>query len=168
MQFLIRLTPWLVGLISAVLCACAPPTVVTIKPAPPVIMPPAEVQTIQQGSRLICILSIQDFFVPQTTRVKDTQIRSLRQLARYLKDYSRHHHVHYPIKVSGFTGTIQTQADRVALSQQYAEVVASFLWDFGFSRHELEVKGYGAAHPIANYRTPAGNLFNNRIVIQVN
>lgn len=126
------------------------------------------VQMIQQGSRLQLILPVNRFFLPQTTTVKEKHIETLRLIALYLHNYKRMHIVHYPIKVYAFSGTVHSRRYRDYESNQYAQVIGSFLWNHGFSPAQLSVVGFGAKHPIASYRTPEGNAFNRRVMIQVN
>ena len=128
----------------------------------------AGVQVVQQGTRLQLFLPKDKFFSGQTTTLRYQQITCLRLIALYLHNYGRNHVVHYPIKVYAFTGTVHTRQYRQADSIQLAQVIASYLWNHGFNPNQMSVLGQGAKNPIASYRTPIGNAYNNYVLIQVN
>lgn len=126
------------------------------------------VQVVQQGSRLMMVLPTDTFFVSTTTIVKENNVPKLRMIALYLHNYVRAHHIKYPIKVYGYTDKVYKRKVRHYYSNQYAQVVAAFMWRHGFRPGQMSVVGYGAKYPIANTRTTAGSAYNRRVVIQVN
>lgn len=126
------------------------------------------VQVIQQGSRLQMVLPVNKFFKPTTTQVKPKQTKTLRRIAQYLRQYTQRHHTRYPIKVYGYTAKIYPRTQRRYLSDQYAQVIAAFMWNHGFSSSQMSVVGRAASHPVASSRTPQGAAFNRRVIIQVN
>ena len=126
------------------------------------------VHVIQQGSRLQMVLPTDRFFVPTTTLIKENKAPTLREIALYLHNFVRIHHTKYPLKVYGYTDKVYKRKVRHYYSNQYAQVIAAFMWRHGFRPGQMSVVGYGAHHPIANTRTTAGNAYNRRVVIQVN
>lgn len=126
------------------------------------------VQVIQQGSRLQLILPINQFFVGQSIDIKEEQVKTLRLVALYLHNYIYTNVTCYPIKVYAYTGKVTSRKYQVYITNQYAQVIASFLWSQGFLPTQMRVVGFGAKSPIGNYITPEGNAFNRRVMIQVN
>lgn len=126
------------------------------------------VQVIQQGSRLIMVLPADTFFVPTTAIVKDSKVPKLRLIALYLHNYIRKNYTQFPIKIYGYTDTVYKRTVRHHYSNQYAQVIASFMWRHGFRPAQMSVVGHGAKYPIASNRTAEGSAYNRRVVIQVN
>jgi outer membrane protein OmpA-like peptidoglycan-associated protein len=124
-------------------------------------------QIIQQGTRLQIILPTDQFFRPQSTEIKSSQTETMDIIAIYLKSYLHSRPANRMITVSGYTDTVYTPEQRHQLSAQYAQVVASYLWNQGFSPRQLKVVGYGATKAIASTRTPSGSSYNRRVVIEV-
>ncbi|OGT52720.1 MAG: hypothetical protein A3F17_03405 [Gammaproteobacteria bacterium RIFCSPHIGHO2_12_FULL_41_15] len=126
------------------------------------------VQIVQQGSRLQLILPTDKFFRLQTIQLKEEQADTMERIALYLKYFLKNHPTSTDITVSGYTDTVYNKVERQKLSRQYAEVVASYLWNQGFNQDQLRVTGYGSQHPVASITTPRGSSYNRRVVIQVN
>lgn len=125
-------------------------------------------QIIQQGARLQIILPTDIFFRMGTTQLKYNQINTLKLISKYLKNYSDQFEHSPLITVSGHTDTVYNKENQAKLSQQYAEVVASFLWNQGFSQKQLQVHGLSSTDPIGNPKTARGSSDNRRVVIQAN
>jgi len=124
-------------------------------------------KVIRQGGRLQIILPTDLFFRPQTTTLKQSKVLTVNRVALLVKDYV----AAYPsprVKVSGYTDEVFGPEKRLELSQQYALVIASYLWNKEIPRQDLLIKGYGAQHPIAGQRPPRSAAFNRRVVVQVN
>lgn len=127
-----------------------------------------DVQIISQGSRLQLLLPIDKFFKPGTTEVKEYRVPTIQLVSLYLHNYIHTHHTRFPINVFAYTDDVPNYADRYAYSKQYAQVVASYLWGYGFTPRQLHAVGFGAENPIASNATAAGSAYNERVVIQVN
>lgn len=125
-------------------------------------------QVIQQGARLQIILPTDDFFRMPTTQLKSYQIDTMKLIARYLQEYAAQFEHPPKIIVYGYADTVYTRQQQTAISRQYAEVIASFLWNQGFSDKQLQVEGLGANQPVASQKTAQGSSHNRRVVIQVN
>ena len=118
------------------------------------------VHVVQQGSRLQLILPTDNFFRAQSTEIKANQTATLDLIALYLKSYLQSRPTQRTIIVAGYTDTVYSKEQRRLLSQQYAEVIASYLWNNGFSQQQLKAVGYGAADSIASTLTTQGSRYN--------
>ena len=75
----------------------------------------------------------------------------------------------YQIKIYPYTAQVHTQKYQYYVTNQHAQqLIASFLWNHGFSPMQIKCSGLGGESPISSYRTPEGNTFNQRVMIQVN
>lgn len=124
-------------------------------------------QIIEQGSRLQIVLPTDDFFEPQSTELQDDQVETLGLISVYLKSFLNTHPAAARIYVTGYTDTVFTPKERMRLSRQYAEVIASFLWSHGFSEQQLSIGAYGSDYSIASQRTAGGSQANRRVQIDV-
>lgn len=122
---------------------------------------------ITQGSRLQIILPTDEFFEAQSTEIIEEQLDTLELVSLYLKDFLKTHPSRQHVYVTAYTDTVYTPKQRQALSEQYAQVIASYLWSQGFSHRVLTVAGYGASYPIADQSTAAGSHANRRVQIDV-
>lgn len=127
----------------------------------------AGVQVIQQGRVLQMVLPTDLFFEQQSTEMKEDAVQTLREVALYLHAYINQFNPKPVIRVSGYTDTVFTEKDRQKLSNQYAQVVAAYLWKDGFTSEQLVVAGYGALDPIGDNQTAQGSAYNRRVMIQV-
>lgn len=125
-------------------------------------------QMIQQGARLKIILPTDKFFRAQTLQVRSHQIDTLRMIAIYLKNHMNQYHGSSTITVTGYVDTVFTKNRRIALSRQYADVIASYLWNQGFSERQIRVRGAGSTGTVADPTTAMGSGANRRVEIQVN
>jgi len=124
-------------------------------------------QIIKQGARLQIIIPTDKFFRAQTTQVRSHQIDTLRMIAEYLKNHLQQYQVSNVITVTGYSDTVFLKQHQYQLSRQYAEVIASYLWNQGFSQHQIRVRGAGSSNTVANPRTAPGSGANRRVIIQV-
>jgi outer membrane protein OmpA-like peptidoglycan-associated protein len=122
---------------------------------------------ITQGSRLQIILPTDEFFEAQSTEIIEEQLDTLELVSLYLKSFLKTHPAQQHVYVTAYTDTVYTPKQRQALSEQYAQVVASYLWSQGFSHRLLSVAGYGAKFSIADQTTAAGSHANRRVQIDV-
>lgn len=125
-------------------------------------------QVIQQGARLQIILPTDEFFRMPSTQLRSYQVDTMRLIAQYLKDYAAQFEHPPKIRVYGYTDKVYTREQQSEMSQRYAEVIASFLWNQGFSHKQLQIEGLSSTDPIASQKTTQGSSYNRRVVIQVN
>lgn len=125
------------------------------------------VQVVQQGSRLLVMLSTDAFFVPPTPELQQIRVPQLMHVAYFVYSYS----LLYPyaiVDVRGYTDQLLTPATQRFLSLQYAEVIQSYLWNAGIPMERIRAIGYSSAFPIASQRSVEGMGYNRRVEIQIN
>jgi len=122
------------------------------------------IAVVQQGQRLQLVLSTDRIFGATSMQVKPSQVANLRRVADLIKLYGPK----ATIQVRGYTAELQNRSGRKVTSTQYAQAVASFLWNDGVSKHRMKINGYGKAQPIASNMTPQGSAYNRRVEILVN
>lgn len=71
------------------------------------------------------------------------------------------------IEVSGHTDSSGNEAANVALSEQRAKAVVTYLTDAGVPASRLTAAGLGSSHPIASNDTDEGKALNRRIEFAV-
>jgi OOP family OmpA-OmpF porin len=71
------------------------------------------------------------------------------------------------IEVQGYTDSVGTDENNLALSQRRAEAVKAFLVKEGIAADRIEAKGYGEADPVDSNDTPAGRANNRRVAFKV-
>jgi len=69
-------------------------------------------------------------------------------------------------EVGGYTGSAGSEARNQRLSEQRASLVMEYLVSKGVPAATISAIGYGAQHPIASNRTPAGRRQNLRVEIK--
>ena len=126
------------------------------------------VLVIAQGAKRMLVLPTDRLFDVQTTRLNTKYEKTLKLVSVYLHNYIQKYKTQPIIRVSGHTDNVYSQQVRLHLSAQYAEAVASYLWDSGFSHKTLQITGNGALDPIATNKTAVGSAYNRRVVIEVN
>jgi outer membrane protein OmpA-like peptidoglycan-associated protein len=126
------------------------------------------VQLITQGWRLTIILPADRLFVDATTVLRRSAYPLLERVAYFVDAYSHSQGRPKPIKVWGYTDNALSLRGQKSESKQFAQSVASFLWNSGLSRKELSIVGRGIKDPVAPQNTVLGRSYNRRIVIQVN
>jgi outer membrane protein OmpA-like peptidoglycan-associated protein len=126
-----------------------------------------DVQLIKQGWRVTFVLPADSLFEAGSVDLKISAYPLLRRIAKIVDVYSHQTKGPFPIKVWGFSDNVFSLSDQKRIGEQYAQSVASFLWDNGFSRQELSIVSQGTKDPIAPQDTVLGRGFNRRVVIQV-
>jgi len=126
-----------------------------------------DVQLIKQGWRLTFILPADRMFEAGSVDLKPSAYPLLERVAKIVDTYSHQSKRPFPIKVWGFSDNVFNLAGQKRIGDQYAQSVGSFLWNSGFSHHELSIVSKGTASPIAPQDTVLGRAFNRRVVIQV-
>jgi outer membrane protein OmpA-like peptidoglycan-associated protein len=122
---------------------------------------------IQQGDRLTIIIPTDDYFEPMTTHVKQEKQKDLKKMATFVKNFANR----YPlsvIKVTGYTDAVYNYRNQLELSQHYASVVSSYLFDAGIPQNRIATQGRGSNEPIAEATNPSRAALNRRVVVQIN
>ncbi|MBS0349629.1 MAG: OmpA family protein [Proteobacteria bacterium] len=121
----------------------------------------------QQGDRLTIIIPTDQYFEPMSTRVKGAKQKELKKMAMFVKKFASQ----YPlsvIKVTGYTDEVYNLRSQLELSQSYAGVISSYLFDAGIHQNRIATEGRGSSEPIAEPSSPNRAALNRRVVIQVN
>ena len=84
-------------------------------------------------------------------------------VAQVLREYDK-----TQITVAGYTDNVGRPESNMALSQQRASSVASYLVGRGVAPGRVSAVGYGEASPIASNATAEGRAQNRRVVITIN
>ncbi|HVO76437.1 MAG TPA: OmpA family protein, partial [Candidatus Bathyarchaeia archaeon] len=69
------------------------------------------------------------------------------------------------IEVAGYTDDVGKDELNRDLSQRRADAVRQYIANAGIRAERLIARGYGASHPVATNKTPAGRAENRRIEI---
>jgi outer membrane protein OmpA-like peptidoglycan-associated protein len=152
-------------------CASTPPPLPAPEPAvlkgQVTVMRNAGIQMLEQGDRLTMIIPTDAFFDPGTTTVKESQQKSLQQMALFTKNFAGS----YPnsiIRVTGYTDQVMSQKTQLELSQNYASAVSAYLFNAGIEPRRIATEGRGSREPIADQSNARSASMNRRVVIQVN
>jgi outer membrane protein OmpA-like peptidoglycan-associated protein len=94
--------------------------------------------------------------------LKAEALKSLYSLVTFLKQYPDR-----AVLVEGHTDSTGSDATNLALSQQRADSVRSFLTDNGIDPGRVLARGYGKAYPVAGNDTAAGRQKNRRVDIVI-
>ncbi len=71
------------------------------------------------------------------------------------------------IQISGHTDNVGKPADNLALSNNRAKTVVSYLINKGISPQRLSYKGFGETQPVADNKTEEGRAKNRRTEMKV-
>ena len=126
-----------------------------------------DAQIIQQGDRLWVVIPIDSFFETQSTTLQVSKRADIGTIAQFIGAYV----TYFPnalVRVYGYTDTVYDNKTRQELSEQYAQVIGSSLWNYGISRHHLFVEGYSSSNSIASNTSAEGRALNRRVMIQIN
>jgi outer membrane protein OmpA-like peptidoglycan-associated protein len=88
--------------------------------------------------------------------------KKLDQLVTILREYPD-----YGVMVNGYSDNSNTAARSLALSKSRAELVKKYLVRKGIAGERIEVKFFGAEHPVAANTSEEGKAKNNRVVINL-
>lgn len=124
------------------------------------------VTVVHRGDLLRLVIPVDRYFELDTTKLHPDRVRTLVTITKLVRSYASNF-AHPAIRVYGYMGEVFGRAHRRYLSDEYAQVIASYLWRKGVKAYVMQVKGFGAQHPIASQRTVAGQGLNRRVVIDV-
>ncbi|SMF06790.1 OmpA/MotB family protein [Pseudobacteriovorax antillogorgiicola] len=104
------------------------------------------------------------FYEPGEYRVKQKDLRKLKELGRALKQHGRR------ISIEGHTDKVpqQGQYSNWELSALRASFIAKYMInELGFAPDRVKASGYADTKPIATNSTPQGRKLNRRVEIRV-
>lgn len=86
--------------------------------------------------------------------------RRVEQLAAVLKEYPERR-----VLIEGFTDSVGSETQNLALSQRRAESLQRALQEAGVEPGRIQIRAWGEAHPVATNRTPSGRQQNRRVEV---
>jgi len=99
-------------------------------------------------------------FDPSQVALAPGGVDRLSQLVTFLKAHPERH-----VTIEGYTDSMGSASQNLALSQRRAEAVRSFLIQNGIDAARITATGYGEASPLAPNNTEAGRLQNRRVEV---
>ncbi|QUJ68873.1 OmpA family protein [Photobacterium sp. GJ3] len=97
-----------------------------------------------------------------STEASQDLIQQVSEIASVLKSYPQSH-----VVVVGHTDSIGSEADNQVLSEKRAKLVGNQLLALGVNPTQIEARGEGESHPVADNRTEAGRAKNRRVEITI-
>lgn len=119
------------------------------------------------GDQVTLILPVDRYFNLAPLQVRESRMKALDCVAKFVQHYGSSYTPHARIVVTGYSDNVYKRTERLAVSRQYANIVASYLWKHGVKRRYMVVKGEGKRHPVASNRTAEGSAHNRRVVIRI-
>jgi outer membrane protein OmpA-like peptidoglycan-associated protein len=102
-------------------------------------------------------------FQANSTRLEESEQNKIREIAEILKAVPGR-----KILVAGHTALAGNEEAQLQTSIARAQAVADYLVQLGARRRsDITVRGYGAARPVADNQTAAGQALNRRVEITI-
>ncbi|CAM4428468.1 MAG: Peptidoglycan-associated lipoprotein [Legionellaceae bacterium] len=121
-----------------------------------------EVQVVLIGDSVRLILPVDKFFTPNAASFNTYSFPILKKIAKFLSYYPK-----INVKVSGYTDNQGTPERNLALTQNWAQMIADYLWTHGLDARLIYSQGYGSCQAVANNTTFEGRKTNRRIEISL-
>lgn len=121
--------------------------------------PPPVIQVVQSADRLRVIVYSDGCFKPNGKLTRNC-MQQLSQTVKLIKSYGDG-----LIQVVGYSDDLYDPQTALALTQDQAEVITSFLWSHGIGSQRLRTIGYGRHDYIASNRNVKASSFNRRVEI---
>jgi outer membrane protein OmpA-like peptidoglycan-associated protein len=119
------------------------------------------VQVVRQGDNIQLIMPDVSFKT-DSADISSNFYAPLNSVALVLKEFDKTN-----VNVIGYTDSRGSDQYNLALSQNRAQSVVSYLASQGVSGNRLNAVGMGKANPIGDNTTAAGQALNRRVVIQI-
>ncbi len=129
------------------------PAVTASLPAP--VITPERFEGLKTGDKLVLK---EVFFEQSEYRLLPESYAELNQLVRAMTGNSA-----LQIEIGGHTDNVGDPRLNLALSENRAKVIASYLTQNGIASQRLETRGYGGTRPVADNSTEAGRSKNRRV-----
>jgi outer membrane protein OmpA-like peptidoglycan-associated protein len=122
--------------------------------------PTAEKPAISNGQTKIILEGVN--FKSNSDELTNSSIVALEKVIASLKQKKD-----IKIEIAGYTDNTGNAAQNIALSQQRAESVVTYIKNSGINATRLSAKGYGATSPVADNNTTSGRLKNRRVELHI-
>lgn len=120
------------------------------------------VQVLLIGDYVKLVLPADKFFTPGAPTFNTYSFHLLNKIIAFLKVYPT-----LSVKISAYTDNQGAPERSLALSQQWAEMVAGYLWNHGLDARLLYAQGFGQCDTVASNSTGYGQAANRRIEISL-
>lgn len=118
------------------------------------------VEVVRVGDDIEIILPADKFFYPDSPNLNPNYYRVLNNVVRLLLCFDK-----VSVKVAAYTDNTGPWQRNLSLTRLQAQAVMNYLWTSGIDTRLIYAVGYGAASPIADNSTVAGQIANRRIEI---
>ncbi len=114
----------------------------------------------QRGSEILIILPADVFFNQDSTNFDFSTLPVLKDIVTLINTFEV-----VDVRVAGYTDNQGPQIRNMAISREWADIVAHDMWAMGLDARLVYATGYGEFDPIATNDTPGGQSQNRRIEI---
>lgn len=118
------------------------------------------VQVFLIGDYVKLVLPADKFFTSNAPSFNTYSLRIIDKIAEFLSKYPK-----LSVKIAAYTDNQGTPERNLALSNQWAKLVAGYLWDHGLDARLVYAEGYGDCKTVASNATAYGKAANRRIEI---
>ena len=164
----------LATLLCLILCSCTPPAPRKPQPTPPdtvvfylkhnssvnKALRKRDVIIYQKGDDILLILPADEFFMKESTNFDFSTLPTIKAIATLLCHFEV-----VEIKVAGYTDDQEPHICNMAISREWAQIVAHDIWSLCPDARVVYATGYGEFDPIASNDTSSGRELNRRIEI---
>lgn len=117
---------------------------------------------IEIGSTLTLIMQTDCFFQGTSTKLKPHRAYTLDLVAQLVKSYPN-----TPVTVSGHTDIVPTSKRQKSKTFDYAQVIASYLWNHGVPMQHVRVVADGSKYNVSKMSTSQGAADNRRVELYI-
>lgn len=118
------------------------------------------VQVFLIGDYVKLVLPADKFFTAGAPTFNTYSFHLLDKIALFLSKYPK-----INVKVAGYTDNQGTPERNLALSKEWAKLVADYLWNHGLDARLVYAEGYGQCNTVASNAAPYGRAANRRVEI---
>lgn len=119
------------------------------------------IRVIEIGEKVLIIMPLDHAFIPQSKELWRSYRLRFSLISELIQSYPNAR-----VEVNGYSDEMNlAPAERKKDSLEYAQVVASYLWNAGIPLDHMTVQGFGSVHKVSNERTHADG--NRRVEIWI-
>ena len=119
-----------------------------------------EIKIVHVGQTIRLVIPSDYTFQPGSANLYKGQVKTLRQIARYISTYDQS-----DVRVRGFTAKGVDSKYLKVLSAKRAEVISHYLWGMGIKTQLIVASGLGEMNNVDINATIKGRFNNNRVEI---
>lgn len=166
----------ILSLISLILCSCSPSVPEETPPPPPDTVKlflknnpdirkklrSHHVTVYQRGDIILIVMPADEFFFQSSTNFNFSTLPTVKAIVYLINNFEV-----VDMRVVGYTDNIGPQIRNMALSREWAQIVAHDMWAMGLDARLVYATGYGEFGSIASNDTTTGRAQNRRIEISL-